>query len=320
MTATKTPLYRKAGNSYTRVYCEKANWKECREHKNDIFALPAKATILEFTENYSDTITVEDYISENRTGTGLGGIEYENQILSTLTPLQSKGLLKVIKEESAGFSAHGSDLELELKGLPFNIEVKKDLAAQMGGGIIDFDAETNKLTAKGNLLSIDALILKEIMELAETKTPAITNYINFIKSIDPDFDIYNASTGIPLKTSVKNRDQAKKQGYLKAINGIVSTDTTFMEQHYNAKNTYYIQIGKAGLFYMGSNPHNLPIPRLQGIINVEFRLGYAGTKFGVEGNYRAANLRVQARIKSKLASPYTLDDPKSVKKLLKDIK
>lgn len=319
MSTVKTPLYRKTQNGYTMVYCEKPNWKECREHKNDIFMLPAKTSSLIVEETYSsDTLSLEEYYQE-RTGTGSGGIEYENQILSILQPLESTGLIKILNNSSAGFSAHGADLELELKGQPFNVEVKKDLGAQMGGGIIDYDLESNTLTPKGKLLATDELILQEIMQLAETKTSAINAYINYIKSLDPNFNQYNPTAGIPVKAHVKHRDQAKKAGLLKAINGIIATDTTFMEQHYNAKNTYYIQIGKAGLFYMGSNPNHLPIPRLEGKINVEFRLGYSGTKHGNEGTYRAANLRAQARIKSKLSSPYSLDDIKSIKKLLNNI-
>lgn len=320
MTVTKTPLYRKVGNSYARVYCEKANWKECREHKNDTFILPPKATITELETADTGSITLAEYAGEQRTGTGIGGIEYEKQILTVLTPFQKQGILRILNDSSAGFSAHGSDLELELHSIPFNVEVKKDLTAQMGGGIIDYDLESNKLTPKGHLLATDALILEEILQLAETKTPAIKEYINYIKALDPKFDQYNANAGVPIKAHVKHRDQAKKAGLLKAINGIISTDTSFMEAHYNAKNTYYIQIGKAGLFYMGSNPNDLPVPRLQANINVEFRLGYSGTKHGEDKTYRAANLRAQARIKSKLSSPYTLDDPKSVKKLLEALR
>ena len=321
MTVTKTPLYRKVDKGYTRVYCEKPNWKECREHKNDTFVLPSKANIVELPENINtDSVTLEEYTDQQRTGTGLGGIEYENQILSVLKPLQTRGGLHILTDSSAGFSSHGSDLELELHSIPFNVEVKKDLNAQMGGGLITYDMESNTLAATANLLATDKLILDEIMKLAETKTQAISEYINYIKTLDANFEQYNPKAGIPIKAHVKHRDQAKKAGLLKAINGIITTDTSFMETHYNAKNTYYIQIGKAGLFYMGSNPNDIPVPRLQGTINVEFRLGYAGTKIGADKTYRVASLRAQARIKSKLSSPYTLDDPKSVKKLLEVLK
>lgn len=88
MTVTKTPLYRKVGNSYARVYCEKANWKECREHKNDTFILPPKATITELETADTGSITLAEYAGEQRTGTGIGGIEYEKQILTVLSPFQ----------------------------------------------------------------------------------------------------------------------------------------------------------------------------------------------------------------------------------------
>ena len=49
-------------------------------------------------------------------------------------------------------------------------------------------------------------------------------------------------------------------------------------RYYNSKNTYYIQIEGRGLYYMGSNPADIPeIPELSGSYKVRLRRKPAGT-------------------------------------------
>lgn len=249
---------------------------------------------------------------------GQGGLDYETKIYSTIENFIEKYStgLNIRNQNTAGFSVHGADLELTLNGEDFNVEVKKDLLAQMGGGILDY--QSGKFIPKGKLQTeTDSLILKEILKLAKEKQAALDAYISYIKQYDATYPQYNPNAGIPIKTTVTVRDQAKKAGIMVPINGIVKTTTDFMITHYNSKDTYYIQIGKAGLFFMGSNPLSLPVPELKANINVEFRLGYSGTKSGENNAYRSANLRAQARIKDKIKSPYSLDDVNTLKKLFK---
>jgi hypothetical protein len=52
------------------------------------------------------------------------------------------------------------------------------------------------------------------------------------------------------------------------------------------------------------------VPRLEGKVQLEVRLARAGGK-------PTAGLRVQARLLASNASPYTLDDPESVKTMLR---
>ena len=40
--------------------------------------------------------------------------------------------------------------------------------------------------------------------------------------------------------------------------------------YYNSKNTFYIQVGGFGLYHMGNNPANLPIPPLN--VNAKLRI------------------------------------------------
>ena len=85
---------------------------------------------------------------------------------------------------------------------------------------------------------------------------------------------------------------------------------------------YYIQIGGSGLFYMGKNPFNLPVPELSAKFRIEMRLGYSGTKSTFPTTppteARGAGLRLQGRMLTKVKSPYSLDNPKDVITLLSE--
>ncbi|TRZ50830.1 MAG: hypothetical protein D4S01_05940, partial [Dehalococcoidia bacterium] len=85
---------------------------------------------------------------------------------------------------------------------------------------------------------------------------------------------------------------------------------------YNAKEVYYIQVGGAGLFYMGSDPLNLGVPEFSGQVDVEIRLGFSGNKLSFHTTpARRAELRCIGRMKTQSKSPYTLDTTRDVKKL-----
>ena len=93
------------------------------------------------------------------------------------------------------------------------------------------------------------------------------------------------------------------------INKTLEGDMDVISNHYARKQTHYIQIGGAGFFRLGeANPANLPLPILNGKVQLEVRIAKGGPP--------AAGLRVQARLLTKSTSPYTLDDPESVKAML----
>jgi len=104
-------------------------------------------------------------------------------------------------------------------------------------------------------------------------------------------------------------EAAGKSGMLLAINRTFESDVRTIAQHYARKNTFYIQIGGAGLFRLGeANPANLPVPVLTGKVQLEVRLAKAGKP--------TAGMRVQARLMTGAMSPFTLDDPESVRQML----
>ena len=70
-----------------------------------------------------------------------------------------------------------------------------------------------------------------------------------------------------------------------------------------------MQIGGAGLFYLDQNPANLPVPKLDGQIEIELRAGRSGSTLNASGVRRVSGLlRAQARLKFKGKSPVSLDN------------
>lgn len=256
----------------------------------------------------------ELFTSEGRND---GGLEYEAAVLAAMSQAQVPGL-KFKADTSAGFSNTGEgDIEANYNGQKFNIEVKASINDQMGGGSVGFGDgmwyASPKLKA-GTEPDDLALILKA----AENAEPALAAYIEELKTKDP-VDFHARNTGIPFVAEVNAREELKASGHHKALNQIVTLDDRYISGLYNKKNVFYIQVGGAGLFYLGSDPLGLKVPQFTGTVNVEMRIGFAGTKMKIPGRddttARRAEYRCIARMKTKSKSPYTLDDPESIRTL-----
>lgn len=242
------------------------------------------------------------------------GVEYELKVYNAIRNSRVDGL-SLGGKPTAGFSNVGVDIEAFYKGEPFNIEIKSSIKDQMGGGSFSYDMHTKKFTPVGEF---DPDNLEILLKSANEKIVAINNYIKAARKKDP-IEFHKDISGIPIKVSKSARDELKKEGYLKEINSNIFVDIDFIINHYNKKGVYYINIGGAGLFWMGENPLGLPVPQLEGKIQVEMRLGYGGAKLFFNADpqipARSASLRLQARILTKIKSDYTLDDPRSIREL-----
>lgn len=246
---------------------------------------------------------------------GQKGLDYELKVFSAMKDAKVE-FLNVGDKPGAGFSNVGAgDIEASYKGKAFNIEIKSTAKDQMGGGSFRYDMATKSFSP---VKEMDAEELDLLMSAATTKIGDINEYILAARKIEPT-QYHKAISGIPLKISKQGREELKKRGFLGKINKNTKTTTTFISRHYNKKGVYYIQVGGSGLFWMGKNPLNLPVPELKGEIQVEMRLGFGGSKlkFPTEPptDARSAGLRLQGRMLTKGKSPYSLDNPKDVEKL-----
>lgn len=245
---------------------------------------------------------------------GQRGLDYELKIYNAIKQ-SGVDYFTPGDKPAAGFSNQGAgDIEGKLHGKAFNIEVKLSADDQMGGGSFRYDYKTKKFSS---VKPIDPSDLEMLQAAAIEKIPAIDAYIEAARKLEP-VQYHKNIDGLPITVSKAGRDLLKAKGLLAAINTKVVTDTAFIEKHYNKKGVYYIQIGGAGLFYLGRDIHNLGVPRLQGQIQIEIRLAYAGGggRFPDGTITRTAGLRFQGRLKAKNKSPYTIDTVEGIQNLL----
>lgn len=261
---------------------------------------------------------------------GSAGLEYEVQVFEAMRDSGVEGL-DPGKAPIGGFSNVGSgDIEATYNDEPFNIEVKLSMKDQMGGGSLQYDRATKSFTPSPKLsASGEPDDIQLLMDATEIKIPDIDAYLDFLKTQEPkDVHAEYADIGIPFVASYDARNEAKKQGYQKAVQNYVKLESRYIKKLYNGKNVFYIQVGGAGLFYMTENPFNLPIPEFEGEINVEIRIGYAGDSQGsISRSFskkagseeliqaRRAELRCIGRMLTRSTSPYTLDNEESVREL-----
>jgi len=244
---------------------------------------------------------------------GQAGLDYEIKIYNAIKQ-SGVDFFTPGDKPAAGFSNVGAgDIEGKLNGKAFNIEVKLSADDQMGGGSFQYNYRTKKFTPAKPM---DPSDLELLQAAAVSKTKALDAYIEAARKLEP-VQYHKNIDGIPIKVSKEGRDKLKADGLLKDINTKVITDARFIEKHYNKKGVFYIQIGGRGLFYMGRNIHNLPVPRLRGEIQIEVRLGFSGSKvkFPDGTDARTAGLRFIGRLRTKGNSKHSIDTVKGIQKL-----
>lgn len=227
------------------------------------------------------------------------GFDYEQSVVDTLIAEGVGGNIS----GSAGCSAFDADADFKLDGRLYNVEVKLNRTAQMGGSSVSFRDGTFSLV--GDLDSdTEALLLGAV----ESKRDEVEALLDFLTQEE----------GVPRRLAMTcSKDKwtaAQKAGLL--VNTQIPLSTEFICNHYAKKNVSYIQIGGSGLFFLKENPAGLPVPKLEGNIMVEIRTGRSGSKKRKDGT-KVVNggLRVQGRLKTKCVSAFSLDNPEHVRRL-----
>lgn len=261
--------------------------------------------------------TFQTYLEE---GVGDGGLVYERKVRDSIAAASPKiDRFKMMPDLAGGYASNVVDLYLQIKGKQYGIEIKQNKNAQMGGSSIKYKNGKFDFAEKGKA-SIELDTQQMIIDALSEKKNDIEKLFSAVKQIEPK-DYHKNTDTIPFKATKSAFEELTRRGFLKPLNVVMKKDAKFIADHYAKKDCYYIQIGGAGLFYLKKNPLNLPIPQLQGDINIEIRLGRSGSSMVKSIGEKAASssLRVQARFKGKGKSPYSLDNPEHVILLFSNI-
>lgn len=227
-----------------------------------------------------------------------GGFEYENKVIAALVEAGAAGLLR----EGAGASAADADADMIVDGERYFIEVKADANAQMGGTSVRF--EDGEFSIAGGAVDEDTQWL--IFEALADRRWALSRFCDAV-----------GAAGFPMTVEKATWRAAREAGLLVDCNTKIQFTTDFIVDHYAKKGIDYIQIGGSGLFYLADNPANLPIPRLEGAVDIELRAARSGSRRNKAGvKVVGGGIRAQARLKFKGTSPFTLDDPASIREML----
>lgn len=234
-------------------------------------------------------------------GNNKNGFQYENNIINCLKNVKVNGLII----ENAGASAHAADADMRINNKIYNIEIKLNSNAQMGGTSVKF--ENNKFIFNPKKFDDD---LSDIIE--RSLNPHAENFNQLLSFISEKEG--KEINSFPVNCSKDVWELAQKNNLL--VNVKIPYNLDFIFDHYYKKNTHYIQIGNAGLFYMKDNPANLNIPQLKGKVNIEIRTGRSGSRLSNGIKIVTAGIRVQGRLKTSQKSSYTLDNEQSIRELL----
>jgi hypothetical protein len=177
---------------------------------------------------------------------------------------------------------HAPDVELSRTANPTSIiglEVKNKSTDTMGGTSLRFQ---NKELSDTPVKPVDAFDMV-FPEIKNRITDPILNYIPRANELILAFNNENTEcnyediSGFPAKIPVAVRIQLRREGLQKRIQSFYQFDMDPWKSFYRSKGNSYIQIGDKGLFHLGENPWNLPVPELKGEISFEVRLYAAGT-------------------------------------------
>ena len=244
---------------------------------------------------------------------GAGGVKYEAAVVKAISQAATKfkGHVKIKDDNltSAGYSNVGVDLEVEVAGKNFAVEIKQNKNAQMGGTSMNYDFDSDEISLVYPD-DVDEEVQQLFIDATRSKKKDLIKFITRMKQLTPE--PYKKRTKLKLSVVVYKDawNQAQKEGLLQKLNDKIALDNTdIIAKRYNRKGVYYIQIGGAGLFYLLSNPLKLPVPKFEGQIDIELRLkrGGSGGKPMASATYN-----VTGRLKTAIKSSLSLDNPADV--------
>ena len=189
---------------------------------------------------------------------GKRGFLYEGRVFNKL---KSKNLVPA-GVTPAGPDASKPDAVFLFNKQKYNLEVKLDLATDYGQGTLDY---------KNGAWELGGANTKEAIEMRKILTT-----VGAVKFANTSWGYQ----GAPNKGTVENKDiteEMVREDYRRFTDKFLSVPLSSLFKYYAAKDTYYIQIGGYGMYYMAANPGNLPVPKFNGALRLRIRLKRGGS-------------------------------------------
>lgn len=189
---------------------------------------------------------------------GKRGFLYEGRVFNKL---KSNNLVPA-GVTPAGPDASKPDAIFLFNTQQYNLEVKLDLATDYGQGTLDY---------KNGAWELGGANTKEAVEMRKILTT-----VGAVKFANTSWGYQ----GAPNKGTVENKDiteEMVREDYRRFTDKFLSVPLSSLFKYYAAKNTYYIQIGGYGMYYMAANPGNLPVPKFNGALRLRIRLKRGGS-------------------------------------------
>jgi hypothetical protein len=210
------------------------------------------------------------------------GMIYENKINKLL---KDNGIQKK-NFQGAGSDSNAPDAEITIGGVDYKVEVKLDLKVDFGQGSLDYDLKKDKWILSG-APTASGQAMRDFLE--KVGVPKLVN-----KAWGPK--------GPPRKFTVPLKNFTKADvdyDYKNFKDTFVNVPSDAISDYYASKKTYYIQIGKFGLYYMGKDVAKLGVPEFKPQIRLRIRLKRGGS-FPIY-NYRFSTaLQVKSLPKSNM--------------------
>jgi len=262
----------------------------------------------------------------------------------------------------------GPDIQIQIPGLdPAFVEVKLNLKAGMGEGSANYSPEQGKFNivvprdkppmepefaefVLQELYSNEQNIKEFALAIRDWRRKASYKW-DSTRGGDPSLFAFPFSTTYEAYANAVKAGLYRKASEWPTAGGGVMLPDFFIHKLYARKDTFYIQVGRKGLYYLAENPLNLPVPQFPSKAALIYRPKPSGSKklpptpeqaargekgdinYGWESqdprpegerddrNYSPYNgtFMIQSKLPTGAnlpSSPYTLDDPASIEALL----
>ena len=320
---------------------------------------------LQSLNEFIDTQVDKIKLSESKTQRAFD--LYEQKVYGACAQTDILGPWSIAKA-GASPDETGPDVQIQIPGLdPAFVEVKLNLKAGMGEGSANYSPEQGKFSivvprdkppmepefaefVLQELYSNEQNIKEFAMALRDWRRKASYKWDSTRGGDASLFAFPFATTYEAYANAVKAGLYRKASEWPKAGGGVMLPDF-FIHKLYARKDTFYIQVGGKGLYYLAENPLNLPVPQFPSKAALIYRPKPSGSKklpptpeqaaLGQKGDinygWESQDPRPEGErddrnyspyggtfmIQSKLPtganlpkSPYTLDDPASIEALL----